>query len=91
MDSSAFVRNYQARDVLPQRGHGLRRQAKPSNAWSSMAFGATPVWPWLQSKHASARARELLAARPAWYPYLMRRLAEPPANVLFVLPNLTRH
>ena len=25
---------------------------------------------------------------PEWYPYLMRRLAERPANVLFVLRNL---
>jgi proline dehydrogenase len=27
---------------------------------------------------------------PEWYPYLMRRLAERPANLLFVLRNLTR-
>ncbi|HUK18663.1 MAG TPA: proline dehydrogenase family protein [Bryobacteraceae bacterium] len=27
----------------------------------------------------------------AWYPYYMRRLAERPANVLFVLRNLLRH
>ena len=27
---------------------------------------------------------------PEWYPYLMRRLAERPANVLFVLRNLAR-
>ena len=27
---------------------------------------------------------------PEWYPYLMRRLAERPANVLFVLRNLVR-
>jgi proline dehydrogenase len=25
-----------------------------------------------------------------WYPYFMRRLAERPANVLFVLKNLVR-
>lgn len=25
----------------------------------------------------------------AWYPYLMRRMAERPANLLFVLRNLT--
>ena len=25
-----------------------------------------------------------------WYPYFMRRLAERPANLLFVLRNLTR-
>jgi proline dehydrogenase len=27
---------------------------------------------------------------PQWYPYLMRRLAERPANVLFVARNLVR-
>jgi proline dehydrogenase len=27
---------------------------------------------------------------PEWYPYLMRRLAERPANVLFVARNLVR-
>jgi proline dehydrogenase len=26
----------------------------------------------------------------SWYPYLMRRMAERPANVMFVLSNLTR-
>ena len=27
---------------------------------------------------------------PDWYPYLMRRLAERPANLLFFLRNLVR-
>ena len=27
---------------------------------------------------------------PQWYPYLMRRLAERPANMLFVARNLVR-
>jgi proline dehydrogenase len=27
----------------------------------------------------------------AWYPYLMRRLAERPANLLFLARNLFRH
>jgi proline dehydrogenase len=27
----------------------------------------------------------------AWYPYYMRRLAERPANVFFILKNLFRH
>ncbi|MBS1856616.1 MAG: proline dehydrogenase family protein, partial [Acidobacteria bacterium] len=27
----------------------------------------------------------------AWYPYYMRRLAERPANVFFILRNLFRH
>ena len=40
-----------------------------------------------------ARGYNVLVATPYgpdWYPYLMRRLAERPANLLFVLQNLTR-
>jgi len=40
-----------------------------------------------------ARGYDVLVATPygpAWYPYLMRRMAERPANLLFVLQNLTR-
>ncbi len=40
-----------------------------------------------------ARGYDVLVATPygpAWYPYLMRRLAERPANLLFVLQSLTR-
>jgi proline dehydrogenase len=38
-----------------------------------------------------ARGFKVLVATPfgpQWYPYLMRRLAERPANVLFLLRNL---
>ena len=41
----------------------------------------------------AARGYDVLVATPygpAWYPYLMRRMAERPANLLFVLQNLTR-
>ena len=41
----------------------------------------------------AARGYDVLVATPfgpAWYPYLMRRLAERPANVLFVLRTLIR-
>lgn len=34
------------------------------------------------------RGRVLISYGPAWYPWYMRRLAERPANVLFVLRNL---
>ncbi|HEV2283987.1 MAG TPA: proline dehydrogenase family protein, partial [bacterium] len=36
------------------------------------------------------RVRVAAPHGPAWYPYLMRRLAERPANVLFVARNLLR-
>ena len=41
----------------------------------------------------AARGYDVLVATPfgpAWYPYLMRRLAERPANLLFVLRSLVR-
>jgi proline dehydrogenase len=36
------------------------------------------------------RVRVYVPYGVAWYPYFMRRLAERPANVLFVLRNLWR-
>jgi proline dehydrogenase len=41
----------------------------------------------------AARGYEVLVATPFgpdWYPFFMRRLAERPANLLFVLRNLVR-
>jgi proline dehydrogenase len=37
---------------------------------------------------AGHRGRILISYGPAWYPWYMRRLAERPANVLFVLKNV---
>lgn len=54
-----------------------------------MLYGVRPQ---LQLDLAS-RGYDVLVATPfgpAWYPYLMRRLAERPANLLFVLQSLTR-
>ena len=36
------------------------------------------------------RMRVYIPFGPAWYPYLMRRMAERPANLMFVLRNLLR-
>jgi hypothetical protein len=45
------------------------RQRKARIGWSSIAFGATPVWPWKKSKKATpsmiARGQSLTAARAA--------------------------
>ncbi len=38
--------------------------------------------------HSGYRGRVLISYGPAWYPWYMRRLAERPANLLFVLRNL---
>jgi proline dehydrogenase len=36
------------------------------------------------------RVRVYVPFGAQWYPYFMRRMAERPANLLFVLRNLTR-
>jgi proline dehydrogenase len=36
------------------------------------------------------RVRVYIPYGKAWYPYFMRRLAERPANVLFLIRNLMR-
>lgn len=50
------------------------------------------VRPGLQRSIAAAGYKVLVATPfgPDWYPYLMRRLAERPANLLFFLRNLVR-
>jgi proline dehydrogenase len=44
----------------------------------------------LQTRLVTARAplRVLIAYGPHWFPWYMRRLAERPANLAFVLKNL---
>jgi proline dehydrogenase len=54
-----------------------------------MLYGIRPA---LQRQVADLGYKVLVATPygPDWYPYLMRRLAERPANVLFLLRNLVR-
>jgi proline dehydrogenase len=54
-----------------------------------MLYGVRPA---LQRRIASQGYKVLVATPygPDWYPYLMRRLAERPANLLFFLRNLVR-
>jgi proline dehydrogenase len=54
-----------------------------------MLYGVRPA---LQRRLAHEGYKVLVATPfgPEWYPYLMRRLAERPANVLFFLRNLFR-
>jgi proline dehydrogenase len=54
-----------------------------------MLYGVRPA---LQRRLAAAGYDVLVATPfgPEWYPYLMRRLAERPANILFFLRNLLR-
>jgi proline dehydrogenase len=54
-----------------------------------MLYGVRPA---LQRRLAAQGYKVLVATPfgPEWYPYLMRRLAERPANILFFLRNLVR-
>ena len=54
-----------------------------------MLYGVRPA---LQRRFAADGYKVLVATPfgPDWYPYLMRRLAERPANVFFLLRNLLR-
>jgi proline dehydrogenase len=54
-----------------------------------MLYGVRPQ---LQARYAAAGEKVLVATPfgPEWYPYLMRRLAERPANLLFFARNLVR-
>jgi len=54
-----------------------------------MLYGVRPA---LQTSLAGRGYKVLVATPygPEWYPYLMRRLAERPANALFLLRNLVR-
>ena len=69
----------------------VTRHAIPPAAFEfQMLLGVRPQ---LQIDLARQGYRVRVAAPhgPEWYPYLMRRLAERPANVLFVARNLLRH
>lgn len=67
-----------------------RREGIPRDRFElQMLYGVRPA---LQLRLA-AQSYEVLVATPfgpEWYPYLMRRLAERPANILFFLRNLLR-
>jgi len=54
-----------------------------------MLYGVRPA---LQRSIAAERYKVLVATPfgPDWYPYLMRRLAERPANLSFFLRSLVR-
>ena len=68
----------------------VRREGIPHDRFQfQMLYGVRPV---LQRRLA-AEGYDVLVATPfgpEWYPYLMRRLAERPANILFFLRNLLR-
>ena len=67
-----------------------RREDVAGNRYElQMLYGVRPA---LQRRLAGEGHKVLVATPfgPDWYPYLMRRLAERPANLLFFLRNLVR-
>jgi proline dehydrogenase len=72
------VQGFAAREGIPRDRYELQ-----------MLYGVRPA---LQRRLAAEGYKVLVATPfgPDWYPYLMRRLAERPANVLFLLRNLVR-
>lgn len=66
-----------------------REGIDPSRFEFQMLYGIRPA---LQRRLAAAgyRVRIYVPFGRDWYPYLMRRLAERPANLLFVIRNLVR-
>jgi proline dehydrogenase len=66
-------------------GHGIARDRFEFQ----MLYGVRPA---LQASLAGRGYKVLVATPygPEWYPYLMRRLGERPANALFLLRNLVR-
>ena len=67
-------------------------RARASRATASSSRCSTACVPALQRSIAAEGYKVLVATPfgPDWYPYLMRRLAERPANVGFFLQNLVR-
>src|SRR5205809_4816093 len=73
---------YDAAQLVPGGGGGggggggeVERQRKPRIGCSSIAFGATPVWPCLKSKNATPLTTALLHSRTplrAWVIWLRR-------------------
>ncbi|MGZ8707187.1 MAG: proline dehydrogenase family protein [Gaiellaceae bacterium] len=66
-----------------------RERISPDRFEFQMLYGVRPQ---LQRDLVARRYAVLVATPfgPAWYPYLMRRLAERPANLLFLLRSLLR-
>ena len=69
--------------------HARERQISPDRYEFQMLYG---IRPGLQRRLADEgyRVRAYVPYGREWYPYFMRRLAERPANVLFLLRNVFR-
>ena len=98
---SLFAKRAQSRDVFPAIGthdtklidwvkdHTRREGISPDRFEFQMLYGIRPR---LQQQLAADgyRVRVYVPYGGQWYPYFMRRMAERPANVLFLMRNLLR-
>ena len=73
-----------ARDFVRRAGHRQR----PVRVPDAVRRAARP--PGDASAQAGYRLRVYIPFGTQWYPYLMRRLAERPANIAFILGNIVR-
>jgi proline dehydrogenase len=83
------VATHDERIIAHVQAFARRESIGPDRFEFQMLYGVRPA---LQRKLAAQGYKVLVATPfgPDWYPYLMRRLAERPANVLFFLRNLIR-
>ena len=83
------VATHDERIISHVRDFAARNEISRDRFEFQMLYGVRPA---LQRRIAAQGYKVLVATPfgPDWYPYLMRRLAERPANLLFFLRNLVR-
>jgi proline dehydrogenase len=83
------IATHDTRLIDETRDHARRRGIAQDRFEFQMLYG---IRPGLQRELAAEgyRVRAYVPYGDQWYPYLMRRLAERPANVAFLLRNLLR-
>ena len=88
-DGYTAIATHDERLIEHAIAYAERHRIAPDRFEFQMLYG---VRPGLQRDLAALGYKVLVATPfgPAWYPYLMRRLAERPANVLFLVRNLVR-
>ena len=83
------IASHDERIVRDARLYISERKIPPSRFEFQMLYGIRrDLQKWLISE--GFRVRLYVPYGDAWYPYFMRRLAERPANVLFIVRNLLR-
>ena len=91
LGSEAYVCVATHDDRLIDRAEAIVRERKiPRDRYEFQMLYGIRTGRQLELARAGHRVLISVPFGPEWYPYLMRRLAERPANVLFLLSNLLR-